>query len=168
MDIREALEELAKQIKNEIILRLHSSVGVNPRTGTNTLIGSDLEKSIDVTVKDNETLEFQIADYYQYIVTGWRKTGRFPGTAHLFIKNIIEWVRKKHVRMGNMTPNEIAYYLYRRMLIEGRQIAPRPFINYDENGDVSKILPFLDEFFNKWADYVFEAIMTETDKYFKN
>ena len=168
MEIDKALKELARMVKNEIILRLHSSVGINPRTGTNTLIGSDLEKSIDVTVINETTLEFQIADYYEYVVRGWKRTGRYPGTANLFIKNILDWIRKKNIRIGNLSQNQIAFILYRKMLIEGRQITPRPFINYDENEDVSKILPFLDDFFDKWSDWVFDAIMSEIDKYFNS
>ena len=166
MDIKDALNELAQMVKNEIILRLHSSVGINRRTGTNTLIGSNLESSIDVkAVSDNE-LVFQIAEHYQYVVTGWKRTHRFPGTYPQFIKNLIDWVRRKNVRLGNMTQNQIVHYLTKRMLMEGREIAPRPFINYDENGDASVILPFLDEFFEKWADSVFERIMDDVNKFF--
>jgi len=166
MDIREALQELAKQIENEILKRLHSNVGINPRTGTNTLVGSELEKSIDVSAVNDNTIVFQIAEHYRYIVTGWKRTGRFPGTAHLFLKNIIEWIKRKNIKIGNLSQNQIAYYLYKRMLVEGRQIAPRPFINYDENGDLSIILPFLDEFFEKWADEVFKLIMQDIDNFF--
>ena len=166
MDVKKALDELAKEIKNEIILRLHSSVGINQKTGTNTLIGSDLERSIDVKAIDDTTLVFQIADYYQYVVTGWKRTGRYPGTARLFIRNITDWVRRKHIQFGNLSQNQIVWILYRRMLIEGQEIAPRPFIEYDPEEDVSKILPFLDEFFEKWADSVFNIITSEIDKYF--
>ena len=167
MDLQKELRILAKQIENEIILRLHSPVGVNPRAGRNTLIGSDLERSIKVEAVSDELIVFQIADYYEYIVRGWKRTGRFPGTASQFIKNITDWVRRKHIRLGNMTQNQIVYYLYKRMLIDGREIAPRPFINYDENGDITKILPFLDDFFDKWADWVFDKIMYDIDNFFK-
>lgn len=166
MELHNALKELAEEIKNEILARLRSNVGINPRTGTNTLIGSELEKSIDVKQIDNETLVFQIADYYEYVVLGWRKTGRFPNTAHLFIKNITDWVRRKHIRLGGMTENQIVWYLYKRMLIEGREITPRPFINYSPSDDVAEILPFLDDFFSRWADNVFNKITEELDKYF--
>ena len=107
MDLRQALQQLANEVKEEIIRRLHSNIGINPRTGTNTLVGSNLEKSIDVTAKNDDTIVFQIADYYEYIVSGWRRTGRFPNTAHLFIRNITEWVRRKGVRLGNMSQNQI-------------------------------------------------------------
>lgn len=166
MDLRQALQQLANEVKEEIIRRLHSNIGINPRTGTNTLVGSNLEKSIDVTAKNDDTIVFQIADYYEYIVSGWRRTGRFPNTAHLFIRNITEWVRRKGVRLGNMSQNQIVWYLYKRMILEGRQIAPRPFINYDPEGDVSKILPFLDDFFERWADNIFNKITEDLDKYF--
>lgn len=166
MEIREALQELADMVKEEIIARLHSPIGINRRTGQNTLIGSNLEKSIDVTVHGDNAIVFEIADYYTYVVAGWRRTGNYPNTAHLFIRNVTDWVRRKNIRLGNMTQNQIVWYLYRRMLIEGRQIAPRPFINYDENGDPSVILPFLDDFFDKWSDKVFELIISDLEKYF--
>lgn len=167
MELRDALKELAKMIEDEIIRRLHSSVGINRRVGTNTLIGSELEQSISVdAISDNEIV-FQIADYYEYIVNGWRRTGRFPNTAHLFIRNITDWVRRKGIRIGNMSENQIVWYLYKRMLIDGREIAPRPFINYDPDGDVSKILPFLDDFFDRWSDEVFNKIMEQIDNFFK-
>ena len=167
MEVKEALQELARMVKNEIILRLHSSVGINPRTGTNTLIGSDLEKSISVDVVSENMIVFQIADYYEYVVRGWKRTGRFPGTKDKFIKNITDWVRRKHITLGKMTQNQIVFYLYKRMLIDGREIAPRPFIEYDPNDDVSKILPFLDDFFDKWADMVFDLITNDIDNFFK-
>jgi len=166
MELKDALLELAEQIKDEIISRLHSPVGINPRVGRNTLIGSELEKSIDVRPVGNEKIVFEIADYYQYIVTGWRRTGNYPNTAHLFIQNVTDWVRRKGIRLGNMTENQIVWYLYRRMLIEGRQIAARPFINYDPEDDPSVVLPFLDDFFDKWADKVFELIISDLEKYF--
>ena len=170
MDIQKALQELADDVKKEIITRMHSSVGVNHRVGRNTLVGSELEASINVTAVSESTIIFQIADYYEYVVNGWRKTGNFPNTAHLFIRNITDWVRRKGVRLGNMTENQIVWYLYKRMLIDGRNISPRPFIEsgYNNDEDPSKILNFLDDFFNNWADKVFELITQDIDKYFNS
>lgn len=159
MDVQRALQELAEDIKNEVLRRLRSPIGINPRTGTNTLVGSELEASIDAYPQGDNAIVFQIADYWVYVVTGWRRTGNYPCTAHLFIKNVTDWVRRKHIRLGNMTQNQIVWYLYKRMLIEGRQIAPRPFIEYGESAD--EILPFLDEYFNEWANRLFEGLMNE-------
>lgn len=159
MDIRTALQELADDIKDEVLRRLRGPVGINPRTGENTLIGSDLEASIDAYAQGEDAIVFTIADYWTYVVTGWARTGNYPGTAHLFIKNVTDWVRKKGITIGNMTQNEIVWYLYRRMLVEGRLIAARPFIDYGESAD--EILPFLDKFFERWADRLFEGLMNE-------
>ena len=136
--------------------------------GRNTLIGSELEASVNVTAVSESTIVFEIADYYEYVVSGWRKTGNFPNTAHLFIRNITDWVRRKGVRLGNMTESQIVWYLYKRMLIEGRNIKPRPFIEsgYNNDEDPSKILNFLDDFFDTWADKVFELITQDIDKHF--
>lgn len=168
MELQRALQELANEVKEEIIRRLHSPIAINPRTGTNTLIGSDLEKSIDVKAINDNTIVFEIADYYEYIVGGWRRTHNFPNTAHLFIRNVTEWVRKKNIHLGNMSQNEIVWYLYKRMLIQGREIKARPFIEsgYNNDQDPSKILPFLDDFFEKWANKVFNEIINDLDKYF--
>lgn len=170
MDIQQALQELADDVKKEIITRMHSNVGVNPRVGRNTLVGSELEKSVNVTAVSETTIVFEIADYYEYVVSGWRKTGNFPNTKHLFIRNITDWVSRKGIRLGNMTETQIVWYLYKRMLIDGRNISPRPFIEsgYNNDEDPSKILNFLDEFFDKWADKVFELITQDIDKFFNS
>lgn len=168
MDLYKALQELADEIKDEILKRLRSPIGNNPRTGTNTLVGSELERSIDVRPIGETTIVFEIADYYEYVVSGWRRTGNFPHTSHLFIRNVTDWVRRKNVTIGNLTENQIAWMLYRRMVLEYREIQPRPFIEsgYNNDEDPSKILNFLDEFFNKWADRVFELITKDLDNYF--
>ena len=67
-----------------------------------------------------------------------------------------------------MTESQIVWYLYKRMILEYREIQPRPFIEsgYNNDEDPSRILNFLDDFFNKWADKVFEEITTDIDKHF--
>ena len=107
-----ALAELASNIKKEIIARM-GKYGYNQRAGRNTLVGSDLEKSVDVKVVSDHELVFEIADYYEFIVRGWKRTGNYPGTMRKFI-----------------------------------------------------VLPFLDDYFDKWADEVFNKITEELDKYF--
>lgn len=168
MDLREALKQLADQVKEEIIRRMHSNIGYNPRARKNTLAGSKLEESIKIEPTGENAIVFEIADYYEYVVSGWRRTGNFPGTIHLFIKNIGDWVMEKNIRIGNLSKNQIIWYLYKRMIIEGRQIAPRPFIEsgYLNNEDPSKILPFLNDFFDKWADEVFIKITEDIEKHF--
>lgn len=171
MDIlQRELKELARMVKNEILLRLHSSIGVNPRVGRNTLIGSDLEKSIDVKPVGDNAIVFSIADHFEYVVKGWKRTGRGKGTFQEYLMNIKDWIRRKHIKWNGYTENQMMWILAKKMfsLKNPYTIAPRPFINWDENGDITKILPFLDDYFDKWADMVFNDITAELDKYFKN
>ena len=170
MDIKTALQELARMVRNEIILRLHSSIGINQRVGRNTLIGSDLEKSISVKPDGDNAIVFSIASHYEYVVKGWKRTGQGKGTFQEYLMNIRDWIRRKHIKWGNYTENQMMWILAKKMFSTETPytINPRPFINYDENGDISKILPFIDDFFNKWADYVFDEITRELDKYFND
>ena len=168
MDIKAALTQLANDIKREILRRMSSDIGVNKRTGVNTLVGSDLYYSVDVYPKSDTTIVFQIADYYEYVVKGWKRTHRGKGSFQEYLINIRNWIRKKNIRWGNLTENQMVWVLAKRMFgEENYTIAARPFINYDPNDDVSKILPFLDDFFDKWADWMFDKITEDLDKYFK-
>lgn len=157
LDLRSALQELADQVYSEIIRRLHSDLGVNRRTGTNTLVGSNLERSIEVYPNESTNgIVFSIADYWEYVALGWRHTGRFTGTKMEFLRNLTDWVRRKNIKFENKTENQTVYLIYRA--INRRLIAPRPFIVYDPNEDPAVILPFLDEFFDNWADKIFEEL----------
>ena len=161
--LSKALSELAVDIKKEILSRMRK-YGFNERAGRNTLVGSDLEKSVDVKVVDDNTLAFEIADYYEFVVRGWKRTGNYPGTMGRFIENLTAWVRKNGIQSKDKTENQIVWAILKSIWMRG--IEPRPFINWDENEDVSVILPFLDDYFDKWADNVFKLITDELDKYF--
>lgn len=167
MEIKEALDELAQQIKNEIIRRLHSDLGKN-RKGKNTLIGSELEKSIEVKVESETELIFEIADYWQYVVTGWNFNNFRSGKVGLF-DALVHWALRK-VTSDNEEAYRLASALWYQMIIGinnvHRTIPARPFINYDPKGDPEVILDFLEKFFRQWAEDVFEKLMNEL-KYFK-
>lgn len=158
-----ALAQLAEDIKKEIIARM-GKYGYNPRAGRNTLVGSDLEKSVDVKVVSDHELVFEIADYYEFVVRGWRRTGNYPGTMRKFIDNLTQWVRKNGIQSADRTENQIVWAILKSIFMRG--IEPRPFINWDDNEDPSVVLPFLDDYFDKWADEVFNKITEELDKYF--
>lgn len=161
--LTKALAQLASDVKKEILRRI-DRYGYNERAGRNTLKGSDLERTMDVKVMKDDEIVFQIADYYQFIVRGWQRTGNYPGTMRLFVENITKWVRKNGIQSPDKTENQIVWAVIKSIWMRG--IKPRPFINWDENDDVSVILPFLDDFFEKWADDVFKLIIQEIDKNF--
>ena len=162
MDIKTALMELAEAVKRIINYRI-KQYGINRRTGSNTLVGSNLERSIDVTINE-DGITLQIADYWEYIARGWKRTGNYPGTMRLFVKNINDWVSKNNIRIGNLTQSQIVWIIIKNIWERG--IAPRPFMVYDDEGDLTKMIPELDEYIDKWFEDLFNAIMEETDKYF--
>lgn len=164
--LREALEQLAKRIKNEVLVRLHSSIGINKKTGKNTLIGSNLEKSIDVKLTGEDELTFQIAGHYIYVVGG-RKVGWGQNRTGGFVEGVKRWIREKGIRFQGCTENQTLFLVLRSIVNKG--IAARPFIgNGYYDSDPSKVLPFLDEFFDNWADNIFEKICYELDSFFNS
>lgn len=165
MDVKNALRELAELIKAEIMKRVWEE-GVNPKTGTNTLIYSDLIKDMRVdAISDNEIV-FKIADYYSFVVLGWKRTGRWGGGLPAFVNAILKWMRKKNVHADNMTDNQLAWAIVKKIFEGG--IMARPFIKYDPDGDPSVILPFLDKMVSDWMDEVFNKIIAEIDEFFNN
>ena len=164
MDIQAALQELADRIKQEILHRMESNIGVNPRTGTNTLVDSDLYDSVDVSVHGDDTLVFSILQHWEFVSLGWMHTGRFPNTMDKFIENIIDWIRRKHIHSYDKTENQLAWAIVKNILRHG--IMARPFIIYDTEERPDVILPFLDAFMNRFMDDIFQEICGEIDTRF--
>jgi hypothetical protein len=172
-NLLKALAELASDIKKEIHKRI-SEYGAN-RNGKNTLENSNLERSIDVKVINDHELAFEIADYYQAVVNGWNGfTGRYPGTLSDAIDKIGDWAVSKGLVKAGQNKNRVAWAVFKAIIQKG--VPPRPFLGFDASsgerigepakGDPSVVLPFLDDYFDKWADEVFNKITEELDKYF--
>ena len=163
IDAKTAIQELAQMVKEEVLRRINQ-YGVNRRAGKNTLKGSELEKSIDVRITGDNAFVFQIADYFEYVVRGWKRTGNYPGTMRLFVENLTNWVRRKGIRFGNKTENQVVWAILKSRWMRG--IEPRPFLHWDDSEDPALIIPFLDDYFDKWSDLVYNQIIEELDKYF--
>lgn len=162
MEIREAFQELADRMKEMVRQRIEE-YGVNPRTGTNTLQGSDLEKSIVIEPTRNG-VKLTINAYWEFISRGWERTGNYGGTFHLFVANLTEWVRKKNIRFGKMTENQIVWSVLNNIWENG--IKARPFMVYDDEGDLTNMIPQLEAYIDGWLDELVEIIITDLNKYF--
>jgi hypothetical protein len=163
MDIQKALRELCDEIKMILKYRI-VHYGVNPKTGTNTLQGSELEKSIEVK-PTTDGIALQIADYWEYVALGWHRSHRFEGTMNQFVRNIDDWVRRKGIRLGNLTQSQIVFVIIRNIMNNG--LRERPFMIWDEEGDLSKMIPELENIMDDWFETLFEAITADLDNYFK-
>lgn len=163
MDVKTALMELAEAVKRLINDRIRR-YGINPKTGENTLEGSNLQQSIQVSVEEYG-IALQIADYWEFVSRGWKRTGNYPGTYNAFVRNINDWVRRKGIRFGNLTQSQIVWVIIKNIWENG--LRARPFMVYDDDGDLTKMIPELNDYIDKWFDELFDAIMNEVDNFFK-
>lgn len=124
MDIQKALQELCNEVKQIIKYRI-VHYGVNPKTGANTLQGSDLEKSIDIKPLENG-FALSIADYWEFVALGWHRSHRFEGTMNQFVRNIDDWIRRKGIRLGNLTQAQMVFVIIRNIMNNG--LRERPFL----------------------------------------
>lgn len=162
MDIQFAFMELAEAVKRMVNDRIRR-YGVNEKTGTNTLENSNLQRSLQVTPTE-DGIVLQIADYWEFVSRGWKRTGNYPGTFSKFVKNINDWVRRKGIRWGSLTQNQIAWIVIKNIWDYG--LKSRPFMIYDDEGDLTKMIPELEAYMDKWFDNLFEAIIEELNNYF--
>ena len=164
MDIKQALQELADDIKKLIHIRIEE-YGVNTKVGTNTLVGSELEKSISVTTNGSDEIVFQIADYFGYIVTGRRKGWPRFVDGKTFVPAIDRWVTRKGIRFAGKSHSQTVWLCVKSIVNNG--IPPRPFLgNPFKSDDPAVILPFLDKLVDEWFDKLFLKITEEIDKKF--
>lgn len=162
MDVHSALLELAEAVKRIVNYRI-KIYGINEKTGTNTLEDSNLQKSLNVFPTD-DGIALQIADYWQFISRGWKRTGNYPNTFSKFVQNVNDWVRRKGIRWGNLTQNQITYIVIRNIWTRG--LRARQFMIWDNEGDLTKMIPELNIYMDKWFDALFEAIIDDLNKYF--
>ena len=163
VDAKTAIKQLAHMVKEEVLRRI-DQYGLNRRAGRNTLKGSDLERSIDVRITDDNAFVFQIADYFEYVVRGWKRTGNYPGTMRLFVENLTKWVRKNGITIQGRSENQVVWAILKSIWMRG--IEARPFLHWDDSQDPALIIPFLDDYFDEWSDLVWNQINEELDKYF--
>ena len=166
MDARESLHkaliELAEDVEM-IVLKRIAQYGVNPKTGTNTLQGSELEKSLKV-IPEEDGLTLQIASYWEFVSRGWERTHNYEGTMSQFVRNVNDWVRRKGISLGNMTQSQMVWVIIKNIMENG--LKARPFLVYDEEGDLEKMIPELKAYMDKWFDDLFQAITQDLDNYF--
>lgn len=164
MDIKTALQELALAVKRLVNARI-KQYGINPKTGTNTLEGSELQKSLDVSITE-DGIVLQIADYWEFISRGWERTGRYPGTMNRFVKNVDNWVTRKGIRLGNMKQSTLVFLIIRNIINNG--LRARPFMVYSDDGDLTEMIPELNDYIDKWFEQLFDSLMKDIDNFFNS
>ena len=162
--VEAAFRQLALDVKKIINDRIRT-YGVNPKTGRNTLEGSNLQRTMGVYPTENG-IELHIADYWEFISRGWERTGNYPNTMSQWVKNVDDWVSKNNIRFGDMTQSQIVFVIIRNIINHG--LKSRPFLVWNDDGDLEKMIPELNEYLDKWFDTLFNAIFADIDAYFNS
>lgn len=150
MEISKIVMEFSKDLMELVRMVMESNVGVNAKSGSNTLIGSDIYKNLQVKATNDGDLVFDIIlnDYLVYIENGRRKGAKMPP-----VEPIVKWARKH----GIPTDNSTIFLIRRAISRDG--IRPRPFMAH--------VFEEVDREWNEGlADKIFEKIIEEIDKWF--
>lgn len=152
MEIGKIVMEFSKDIMDLVRMVMESNVGINEKVGRNTLVGSDIYKSLSVAATNDGDLVFDIIlnDYLTFIESGRRKGAKMPP-----VEPIVKWARKH----GISTDNSTIFLIRRAISRDG--IKPRPFMVY--------VLEDIDrQWDDKLADELFNKIMQEIEKFFNS
>lgn len=145
------VKELAKSFMEAFRTILSTNVGMNPKSGTNTLKDSNLSRNVKTATLENETdiiAELLVNDYIQYIESGRRKGAKFPPVAP-----IVKWCRKN----GIPTDNSTVFLIRRAISRDG--IAARPIMTH--------VYTIMDnEMEQQYYDKIFDSIIVELNKFF--
>lgn len=149
MEIGKIVMEFSKDLMQLVRMVMESNVGINVKTGSNTLINSQIYNTLSVKATNNGDLIYDIIlnDYLVYIENGRRKGAKMPP-----IEPIVRWAKSK----GIPTDNSTIYLIRRAIARDG--IKARPFMAH--------VMEEMDREWNGLADEIFNVIMEETDKFF--
>lgn len=159
--LKEALEELGEQVIQHFRDVMDSDLGINNKTGTNTLHDSNIYKNMEMQVyPDSEMVQILINSYADYIDMGRMsrgevETGNFTpmkGGGFPPIEVIRDWAQRK----GIPTDNRTLYLIGRSIAIKG--IRPRPVFSYAWR-DLDDMLP-------DYLNNIFEAIISSLEEWF--
>ena len=151
MEISKLVMEFSKDIMDLVRVVMESNLLVNnkPRVRKNTIIGSDIYKTLQVKSTNDGDLIFDIIlnDYLVFIESGRRKGAKMPP-----VEPIVRWAKSK----GIPTDNSTIYLIRRAISRDG--IKARPFMAH--------VMEELDREWDGVADEIFNVIIQEIDKFF--
>lgn len=140
---------------SEVILKafkdvLASEVGINPKSGENTLKSSDFARSLEVlTGLEKDSLEFYaIGNYYWY----WIENGRKPNRKMPPFDPILRWAKKNGIPTDNST-----LYAIRKSIGEN---------GFEGRHFIEPTLDRIEKDLDEWSNKVFDSIIAMLDSKF--
>ena len=139
-----ALSEIIMKSLKDI---LASDIGVNKKSGKNTLKFSDFAKSIEVlTGVKEDSLEFYVVgNYYWY----WIEWGRKPNRKMPPYEAILRWAKKN----GISTDNNTLFAIRKSIGING----------FEGRHFIDPTLSLIEKELDAWSDRVFNSIISMLD-----
>lgn len=149
MEISKLVMEFSKDIMDLVRVVMESNLLDNHKVGRNTIIGSDIYKTLQVKSTNDGDLIFDIIlnDYLTFIESGRRKGAKFPP-----VEPIVRWARSR----GIPTDNSTIYLIRRAISRDG--IAPRPFM--------ATVMEQIDLNMENWYDKLFDEITKMINDFF--
>lgn len=151
MEIGKIVMEFSKDLMQIVRMVMESNVGINEKVGENTLVKSNIYKTLSVRATNDGDLIYDIIlnDYLTFIESGRRKGAKFPP-----VEPIVRWARSR----GIPTDNSTIYLIRRAISRDG--IAPRPFM--------ATVMEQIDLNMENWYDKLFEEIIKLINEFFNS
>lgn len=153
-DIVLALQMIAQDMADLLVATIEDpDIGLNNKTGTNTLKDSNLVKTINhkIGTIDNPVVEIYVNDYIEYIERG----RHIHHTPKVPLDALADWVQRK---LHKQPTNKLLYAIQQSIYQKG--IRPRPIIYY-----------WMQEIDKEWdrtyADLIFNTLTKDLDKILK-
>lgn len=149
MEISKIVMEFSKEIMDIVRVVMESNLLDNHKVGRNTIIGSDIYKTLQVKSTNDGDLVFDILlnDYLTYIESGRRKGAKMPP-----VEPIVRWARSR----GIPTDNSTIFLIRRAISRDG--IRPRPFM--------ATVMEQIDLDMPNWYDKIFDEITKLINDFF--
>lgn len=150
MAMTKLVMEISRGIMELVLAVLESDDLINNKVGKNTIIGSNIYKTLQVKSTNDGDLVFDILlnDYLTFIESGRRKGAKWPP-----VEPIVKWARAR----GISTDNSTIFLIRRAISRDG--IAPRPFM-YKVFEDLDRAWDIV------WSDELFDEIMKIVNDFF--
>lgn len=165
-DVQKIMTAIMRDILQEIHAMYASEIGINTKTGYNTLQFSGLEVNTKGELND-DTINIEFPHYIVFIE--WDRPPKYgkkpPYDA------ILKWLKEKGIRptVGNIhTVEQLAWVLRYAIWRDGWDRRIIAGLNRDYTGQ-SPLDNFIDNMWSKkWGDELFDIIMKEINRYFDN